>query len=455
MSSSRRAGRAAAAALAIHLMTAAFAFGGVYVWSAAALSGSALALLVGSRARLPSSGALRTLDFGLIALLGAVLLQALPLPVEAIRVLSPGRDAFAAAMSLRPESPRTLSLSLGPRGTLHAWLSLFSIAATFWAARAIFARGGVRTCTTLVACGAILLVLVAFAQHASGTQLAYGFWQPRDAGARPLGPFINRNHLGTWSILAICLCVGYLQWRDVGVRPARSWRGRVARLFESRRLILQLAVVLLASVIALAASRAALVALACSAGYVAVAGRGGARRSLAVVGVLALIAMLGYGDGRQLLRRVDETRATGMTARLAIWRDALPVIRDFPVTGVGAGNFATAMRLYQTTPRTYYHNEAHNQLLQIVVEGGILLTVPAIVGIMALVAAARARLRDREDPLASMRTAAAAALIGVTVQSLWETGLTLPANGMFAAVLAGLLVHRPAAPLAEARMEPR
>ena len=452
MNSSRRARRAAAAVLAIHLMAAALAFGGVYLWTAAALSVSALGLLVASRARLSPAGSLRALDFALMALLGAVLLQALPLPVEAIRVLSPGREAFAAATSLRPESPDTLPFSLDPPGTLHAWLSLFSIAATFWAARAIFARGGARTFSAVLAWGAILMALVAFAQHASGTQLVYGFWQPRDAGARPLGPFINRNHLATWSILAIGVCVGYLQWRDAGTPPARSWRGRVARLFESRRLVLQLAVVLLASVVALAASRAALVALACSASYLAVAGRGRARRSLAVIGVLALIAMLGYGDGPQLLRRVDETRATGMAARLAIWRDALPVIRDFPLTGVGAGNFARAMRLYQTTPRTYYHNEAHNQPLQLAVEGGILLSLPAVVALAALVAAARTQLRRRDDPMVWMRTAAAAALVGVAVQSLWETGLTVPANGMLAAALAGLLVHG-AAPGAQSGAE--
>jgi hypothetical protein len=34
--------------------------------------------------------------------------------------------------------------------------------------------------------------------------------------------------------------------------------------------------------------------------------------------------------------------------------------------------------------------------------------------------------------------------VGVAVQSIWETGLTLPANGIFAAALAGLLLHEPA-----------
>jgi hypothetical protein len=40
-----------------------------------------------------------------------------------------------------------------------------------------------------------------------------------------------------------------------------------------------------------------------------------------------------------------------------------------------------------------------------------------------------------------MRVAGVAALLGVAVQSIWETGLTLPANGMLAAALAALVVH--------------
>jgi O-antigen ligase len=127
--------------------------------------------------------------------------------------------------------------------------------------------------------------------------------------------------------------------------------------------------------------------------------------------------------------------------RLAIWRDAVPVIADFPLTGVGAGAFGSAMRLYQTSPRTYYHNEAHNQYLQIVSEGGMLLGVPAAFTLCGFIAAAWRQLRRRDDPVHWMRVAAAAALVGVAVQSVWETGLTLPANGMLAAALAGLLVH--------------
>ena len=418
-------------------------FGGVYWWSAVILAAGITILFIAVRPRLEARGPLRTLDVALTGLLAAALFQLVPLPAAAVRILSPGRDALMTATSLQPPEAAFTPLTIDVPATAHAWLALFCVVATFWTARALFARGGIRTFSNVIAWGAIAMTIVAFAQHASGTEFVYGFWHPSHIGARPLGPFINRNHLGTWSILAICLCAGYLQWRGEGGRSAASWRTRVFQSLDARRLVLQLAVVLLASVVALGASRSSLVALGCAAGYVAVAGyrAGRGRFPLAVLAVCALGAMLGYGDGQRLLLRVDETRTVGMANRVAIWRDTVPVIRGFPVTGVGAGAFGSAMRVYQTGPRTYHYNETHNQYLQLAAEGGLLLGIPAVIALGAFIRSAWRQLRHRDDPVRWMRLAASGALIGVAVQSIWETGLTLPANGMFAAALAGLLVH--------------
>jgi O-antigen ligase len=439
--------RAAGASLALLLLAAAALFGGVYVWAGLPLALATVALAFVVRLRFARSGALRVLDVSLATLLCAVLLQTVPLPAVAVRTVSPAREVFRSATALQPAAPAGFApLTLDVAATFHAWLSLASMVTTFWIARTLFARGGIRTFSMVIAWGAIVLTLIAFALQSGDTTLVYGFWQPRDLGARPLGPFINRNHFGTWCLLAICLCVGFLQWRTERFQGGGSWRARVAALLDGRGLVLHLAVTLLAAAIALTASRSSLVALACAAGYVALAapaGPQGRRRRLplAVLAAIAIVAMLGYGDGRQLLLRMDETRSVGMTNRIAIWRDGVAAARDFPLTGVGAGAFSVAMRVYQTSPRTYYHNEAHNQYLQLVVEGGLLLFAPAAVAAVAFLAAAWRQLRTHGTSVQWMRVAAAAALVGVAVQSIWETGLTIPANGMFAAALAGLLVH--------------
>jgi O-antigen ligase len=156
----------------------------------------------------------------------------------------------------------------------------------------------------------------------------------------------------------------------------------------------------------------------------------------------AMLAVFAYADLDRLMSRVDETRQLGLSQRVAIWRDTLAIVRDFPIAGVGSGNFANAMRVYQSGDRTYFWNEAHNEYLQIAAEGGLLFIVPVAVGLAALCRAGWRACTEAGDHLRWMRVGAAASLVAVATQSVLETGVTLPANGMLAAVAAAILVHR-------------
>jgi O-antigen ligase len=422
-------------------------FGGVYSWGAAVLAGATGATLVWLRPGWSGGGWTRVLDLALLGTLTVLVLQLVPLPSGLVAAISPARIAYVRATHLQSAVPPFLPLTLDPSATLHATLAAFCTVATFWISRSVFAGGGIRLVVTAVAWIATGMVLVALAQGASGTPLVYGFWRPYDEGARPFGPFINRNHGGTWSLLALMLCFGQLQWRRDGASPPRgwSWRARLAHAFNGRSVILVLAIALLAIGIALGASRSTLLALACAAGYVAWTARRHARgRQSALRGALvapvAVLALAAYADVGTLLSRIDETRQLGLAQRVAIWRDTIGLISDFPAAGVGAGAFSEAMRVYQTSDRTYSWNEAHNEYLQVAAEGGLLLAVPGGLALIAL-AAGGYRARRRADHMSWMRLGASAALLAAAIQAVWETGLSLPANGMLAAVAAAILLH--------------
>ena len=420
----------------------------MYFWGAAYAAAASLVLAARVRPRLAQAGPLRTLDRALMALLAGIGVQLVPLPAALVGILSPARIAFLRESSLGGNLPAFLPLTLDSTATVHAWLAALAACLTFWTARSLFRTGGMRTLVTALAWGAVVLVMVTFAQSAAGTDLVYGVWRPRDAGARPLGPFINRNHAGTWSLLALFLCLGCLQWRRSVRSPSRgwSWRARLAHALDGRSLVLVLAIVLLVVGIATGASRSAMLGLAAGALYLAAVaphGAGGGRSGIAI-GAVALVGALGvvaYADIDRLLARLDETRSLGLAHRVSIWRDSLGILADFPLAGVGAGNFATAMRLYQTTDRTYFWNEAHNHYLQLAAEGGLLLAVPAATALVCLAAAGVRQLRQTAEHVHWMRLGAAAALLAAALQSVWETGLTLPANNMLAAVAAAVLVH--------------
>lgn len=80
-----------------------------------------------------------------------------------------------------------------------------------------------------------------------------------------------------------------------------------------------------------------------------------------------------------------------VTLRLISYRTALDIFRDFPVTGVGLGNYGTLNPRYQTSPRLVTQF-AHNTPLQLLSEGGMVLLV-------GLLVAAVLAIRSKSVPL--------------------------------------------------------
>jgi hypothetical protein len=56
--------------------------------------------------------------------------------------------------------------------------------------------------------------------------------------------------------------------------------------------------------------------------------------------------------------------------------------------------------------------------------------------------AAHAALARDESGMYFLRAGAVSGLVGVAVQSVWDTGLTNPANAILAAIAAAMVVHR-------------
>ena len=129
--------------------------------------------------------------------------------------------------------------------------------------------------------------------------------------------------------------------------------------------------------------------------------------------------------------------------RRKIWRDSAAVIRDFPLTGTGLNTFSTAMFSYQTTHRDMRFQEAHNEYLQVLVEGGVLLAVPAIIALVMLVRAIWRRFALRQDDVMAywLRVGATTGLVAIGMQSLVEFSLQMPGNATFCVVLMAIALH--------------
>ncbi len=433
------------------------AFGGVYPWAYLAwLGGCALLVLVSP----PRFGhGTRLLDSALGLILLAGLFQTVPMPRSVAGVIAPGALALRREITLGA-MPGSVPLSIDPRATWQG-LAVFAAAVfVYWAARRTFGSAGVRLVARAIGWLGLLLACGAVVQLGASPNRIYGFWTPRDAGAVPFGPFVNRNHAATWLVMAIPLCFGYLlaRLRSAGARPEPRLAA-YRQALDARTVWLVGSATVMLIALAISLSRSGMIAIACAAAIAALLGRSrldSARRAWAAAAVLvAALAVLQFADVLAVADRFGQS-PHGAAGRLHIWRDTLELSRAVWPTGSGIGTFQRAMTVFQTGDRTYYFNYAHNHYLQVAAEGGVLLSVPVIVGLAAFACTARARLLAETSGLFWMRAGAATGLLAAAVQSLWETGLRLPANAALAAVLAAIVTHpsRRRSPRADARSGP-
>ena len=386
------------------------------------------------------------LDWALLACLIVVSIQLLPLPATLWEKLSPHAVDVERALRIGP-MPQPLPphpLSLDSAGTAWALALAFAYIGLFWCARAIFAAGGVRLTTRGISWLGLGLTVLVAVQRATAPKLLYWTWRPLDAGASPYGPFVNRNGLACWLAMAVPLIIGYAVARQQS-RPSGS---SSAASIDPTQLWLGGAAVLMTGGLLGSLSRGGIFGAAIGLLAFVVLSRARLSRGRGVVWIVAgLAAMIAiatvYANLGALALRMQETTELGEWGRPAIWRDTWRMALDFPWTGIGAGAFQRGMLVYQQGPRLFFFNHAHDEYLQLFAEGGVLLVVPATVALLAAIAVSTSHLRADKSAIFWIRAGAIAALVAAAVQSVWDTALRTPANGVLFAVVAAAALHDP------------
>ena len=436
-----------------------FLAGGVYLWVWAPAASLLFGLALAVQPRIAQDERARLLDIALLAALIACVLQLLPMPGQVIRAIDPQAIVLRMALwlppLLTPPDLPWIPISIAPSDTAAAAGILFAALVMFWTCRRVCEQGGTGRLVRAIAFIGLVAAVAAIVQRAQRIDLLYGVWRPQDVGARPYGPFVNRNHLATWIIMACPLTFGYLLARAPREQTRHHFSQRVVNALKQLgtvRIWLAVAVCIMTLAVLLSASRSGLIGLMCAFAIGMVLSRG--RGTVAVrrwvifqLGLLALVA-LWFANYDALLRRLEEslTRAQEGRGRVAIWRDVLRLIEDFPLTGTGAGTFGKAINVYQTAEPGYAIDQAHNHYLQLMAEGGALLLLPAALAAGSFLLLASRSLKQDLTANYLIRAGACAGVSGVLVQNVWETGLTMPANALLFAALAAIATHSPSEP---------
>ena len=375
----------------------------------------------------------------------AIALQAMPLPATIVDAISPHAVAVRQALSLLPSTSTWIPLSIDERSTLWAGVNIVGTIALFFTARTILAIGGLRQTVRGISALGFLFSALALAQAATAGRFIYWRFRTEYEGPPPFGPFVNRNHFATWIIMAAPLCLGYLLARATGRDESSpqfvSRRTRLARMADGRTAWLAAAAAMMLAALLASQSRSGIAALIGALTVFALTHRGHSTMRRLSWGAAVLLVIVGVALTRADIPALAERfgkSATGVRDRVTIWNDTLPMVKDFWVTGTGAGTYRIAMLAYQRADRHVQFNQAHNHYLQAAAEGGMVGASLFIAMLFALAQQVKKQLKADNSGAYWIRAGAACGLFAAALQALWETGLVMPANAALAAVLAAI-----------------
>jgi len=394
----------------------------------AALGAAGLMLWKGQPERLTS------LSRCALALMTAVvllpLLQLVPLPPGIWHAL-PGRELPAqidASLGLNAWRPLTLDVE----GTVRAVLSLIPACVVFALCVRLHSeeRGKL---LLVIGAFALLNAVLGIAQLATGGSMTP---YPSAHLGFPIGLFVNRNHNAVLLLLSMPIIAA------LAARRMQTTNAKVPYIVGALAALMIVAVVVIATT-----SRMALVLLPLAlVGSLALLFFRQSLLRLALPSTLALAAVTAtiswVGGFNRNLSRFSSLH----DGRFDYWDDVSWALHHYGLAGTGFGSFIpvyqTAESLSGISPAILNH--AHNDFIEVVLEGGIPAIVLLALFFALLVAAAVQLMKKRFDfNRAALILAAALGMMLVLIFSLVDYPLRMPAISCTFAVLCACFLPTP------------
>lgn len=418
--------------LCVAIILSALAYGTVHYWALAVFFLGAVSMLILWLADGWTLGTLRISRNVLqLPLLGMILLGL----VQLLPLRSPDSVGISSL-------PLVKSLSLDPYSTRLILVQVVALL-IYFAASLVFIdtpkrlRLIVRTITIF----GFLLAIFGLTQSFTTSKV---YWIRELPQSQPFGPFINRHHFAGYMELALALPLGLL------------FSGA---LEKEKRFIYIFAVGLMSVALIMTNSRGGLISLGAEIVFlVAVTGfrrrhtrrksaekksdiKGAAiRAGLAltlIVAVLGSVALLGGENGlSRLLGSINTDDPT--TGRTHFWSVTVDIIKNHPILGIGLGAYSVVYTGYDSRNGLFRLEQAHNDYLQVLSDGGIVGAVLGLFFVVSLFRMGFAR-RQSQDPFRrGVANGALAGCFAVLVHSFFDFTLHTPSNALLFLILAAL-----------------
>ena len=308
-----------------------------------------------------------------------LIFQCIPIPVTWLHILSPS----AATLYLQSGNhfaPISLDASVTQTQAQTAayLLTLFCLT--------IYLVDSRKKLTWLVYCiliSALFQVIYGAMNILTGTEYSF-FISKADLHSHigsATGTFTNRDHLAGYLEMSLALGVGYMLTLLSDQTGPHHWKSRIRQLSAlmlGPKARLRILLILLCLGLVLTHSRGGNIAFFSSLGisgafFLLFARKKPRATVLFLISLIVLdIIIIGSWVGlSKVLQRLEHT-TTITESRDDAYLATLPMIKDYIITGVGAGNYFNAFPAYKTPVLPGYWNHAHNDYLEFLAEQGLI-----------------------------------------------------------------------------------
>ena len=175
----------------------------------------------------------------------------------------------------------------------------------------------------------------------------------------------------------------------------------------------------------------------------------GGRRSKKIViafagtSLLFIIAVftVAYLGGDAVAGRLEtvpteiQGRESPRVRRLDIWKSTIELIKGHPIAGAGFGAYSRAITLYDTSINKFSLQQAHNDYLEVLANGGIIAFLLMLAFILMVVKNIQREFRSADPFRQGSCFGAAAGMCGVMLHNFVDFGLHVIVNALVLTVL--------------------
>ncbi len=387
----------------------------------------------------------------LLIFLMYILLQVVPLPPGLVKFLSPHAYTIHSRAYELFDTQGWMTLSIHPQATVFQFFRYAAYTAFYvLTIQVLKEKRSLQSIALSIALYGGLLALSSILQLYLTEDMALWFWYTPE-NSMVMGPYSNHNHYAGLMEMIFPLVLGLFFFYRPRIGETSFIRGIIEILNQEKaniHILIGASALLVIVSIFVSLSRGAIISTCLALfvfSFLLLKRKTNRRNSLLIIGVIMVVALtMGWFGWDQVFERFAKMKnpeGVLYNTRLEFWKDSLQIIKDFFLTGAGFGGFVHIYPPYKSLIDNRVLNYAHNDYIQLLVEGGILgFSIIAVFMAVFFFKSFKAFSKRRDAFCVYLYIGSITGMVSILFHSFTDFNLHIGANGLWFAFLAGLAV---------------